>query len=75
LLTRATYDEALQQYYAAVSTRAALDAEKQASELADDERYAEITAEIEALGSDLDLSIHCPRRSAYSLSTPIKRYG
>ena len=54
LLTRATYDEALQQYYAAVSTRAALDAEKQASELADDERYAELTAEIEALGSDLD---------------------
>ena len=54
LLTRATYDKALQQYYATVSTRAALDAEKQASELADDERYAELTAEIEALESELD---------------------
>lgn len=54
LLTRATYNETLQQYYAAVSTRAALDAEKSASELTADPRFAELTAEIDALESELD---------------------
>lgn len=54
LLTRATYDRAVQEYYAAVATRAALDAQKPASELATNERYAELTAEIETLESELD---------------------
>lgn len=54
LLTRATYDQTLQEYYAAVATRAALDAEKPATQLADDERYAALSAEIDELESELD---------------------
>lgn len=54
LLTQSTYEQTLQQYYAAVATRAAIDAERPPAELADDDRSAELIAEIEAIESELE---------------------
>lgn len=53
LLTRSTYDRALQDYYALVSKRAALEAEKASTELRGSERYHALTDEICTLAEDL----------------------
>jgi DNA-binding response OmpR family regulator len=54
LLTRTTYDTQLREYFALVSKRAALEAQKSDRELAESEAYAELTEEIEGLRADLD---------------------
>lgn len=54
LLTRATHDDIMQEYYAGVAKRAALDAEKSDSELANNERYAALIATIEDIESELE---------------------
>ena len=53
LLTLSTYDRAIQEYYALVSKRAALETEKTASELRADDRYGQFTDQIRALAEDL----------------------
>jgi DNA-binding response OmpR family regulator len=57
LLERSEYDALLQEYYALVEKRATLEATKSTAELADNERYAAMKAEIESLRSDLDMAL------------------
>lgn len=56
LLTRTTYDQTLREYYALVATRAALQTEKPATELADNGRYTELTIRIQEYEATLDRS-------------------
>ena len=53
MLERREYDDRLQEYYALVEKRAALEAKKIDDALADDERYAALTRRIEALEAEL----------------------
>jgi DNA-binding response OmpR family regulator len=54
LLSRSEYDRQLQELFALASKRAALQAQKNAHELANSDAYARLTSEIEDLRSDLD---------------------
>ncbi|MDR5656666.1 response regulator [Halodesulfurarchaeum sp. HSR-GB] len=54
LLDRKEYDDAMQEYYALTSKKAALESSKPASELEASEEYAELKAEIETLEGDLE---------------------
>jgi len=54
LLSRASYDERLQRYFALVSKRAALEEYRTADELGSNEEYLELTGEIDALRAELD---------------------
>jgi DNA-binding response OmpR family regulator len=54
MLTRNTYDEQIQEYFAVVSKKATLDAQKDPSELAESEAYAEISEQVEALSERVD---------------------
>jgi len=53
LLERSEYDSLLQNYYSLVEKQATLEATKSSAELAESEEYAELTAEIEDLQSNL----------------------
>jgi DNA-binding response OmpR family regulator len=53
LLRRATYSDTLRRYYALVSTRATLEAEKDRAELAHDDEYETLTTRIDALAAEL----------------------
>lgn len=54
LMTRSNYDDRLQQYFAMVSKRAALEEYRSADELESNEEYAELQSEIDAIEADLD---------------------
>lgn len=54
MLTLATYDQTLQEFYAALATRGVLDAEKPPSELANNEQYEQLNIDIDAFESELD---------------------
>lgn len=53
LVTRSTYDEQLQEFFALASKRAALETEKTDRELEENEAYAELTAEFDRLRSEI----------------------
>lgn len=57
LVTRATYDEQLQDFFALASKRAALESEKSRAELRASDAYAELTAEFEQLKAKLDRTV------------------
>lgn len=57
LLSRATYDDRLQRYFALVSKRAAIEEYRSIDEAESNREYAELSAEIEELKSDLDETI------------------
>ena len=57
LLRRGQYDTGVQELFSLTSKKAILEAEKSASELADNEEYQELTDRIEELRADLDRSI------------------
>ncbi|SNR51227.1 HalX domain-containing protein [Halorubrum vacuolatum] len=54
LLRRGSYDAGVQELFSLTSKRAVLEAEKNASELADNEEYQRLTERIEELRADLD---------------------
>lgn len=54
---RSSYEAAIQEYFALVSKKSLLEAEKAEHELENDERYIELLDRIETLGSDVDDSI------------------
>jgi DNA-binding response OmpR family regulator len=54
LLTRGLYNDEVREYFSLVSKRANLETAKSPTDLADDERYQELEAEIEALEDRLD---------------------
>ncbi|MFB6110229.1 MAG: response regulator [Halodesulfurarchaeum sp.] len=57
LLGRKEYDDAMQEYYALVSKKAALESSKPPSELSASDEYAELEADIEALEDELEGSL------------------
>jgi two-component system response regulator AdeR len=57
LLTRGDYDAGVQDLFSLTSKKAMLEAEKSASELADNEEYQELTARIDELRDDVDRSL------------------
>ncbi len=57
LLNRSQYDAGVQDLFSLTSKKAMLEAEKSASELADNEEYQRLTERIEALRSDVDDSL------------------
>ncbi|SEO77352.1 Response regulator receiver domain-containing protein [Halogranum amylolyticum] len=57
LCTRNDYDEGVQELFSLASKKALLEAEKGGSELEESDEYAELTARIEALQSDLDETV------------------
>jgi DNA-binding response OmpR family regulator len=57
LLTRNDYDAGVQDLFSLTSKKAMLEAEKSASELADNEEYQELTARIDELRDDVDRSL------------------
>jgi len=57
LLRRTQYDEGVQDLFSLTSKKAMLEAEKSASELANNEEYQELTDQIEALRDDVDDSL------------------
>ncbi|WP_066415178.1 HalX domain-containing protein [Halorubrum aethiopicum] len=57
LLRRGEYDAGVQDLFALTSKKAMLEAEKSASELADNEEYQELTARIETLREEVDRSL------------------
>ncbi|MFC5278709.1 response regulator transcription factor [Halorubrum rubrum] len=57
LLRRGKYDAGVQDLFALTSKKAMLEAEKSASELADNEEYQELTARIETLREEVDRSL------------------
>jgi len=57
LLQRSEYDAGVQDLFSLTSKKAMLEAEKSASELADNEEYQELTARIERLRTDVDRSL------------------
>lgn len=54
MLTRDTYDDQMQEYFALVSKKATLDAQKNRAELAESDAYAEISARVEEVRSQVD---------------------
>ncbi|MFC6752242.1 HalX domain-containing protein [Halorubrum tibetense] len=58
LLRRGEYDSGVQELFSLTSKKAMLEAEKSASELADNEEYQELSTRIERLRSDVDESLH-----------------
>ena len=54
LLQRTEYDAGVQELFSLTSKKAMLEAEKSATELADNEEYQELDARIERLRSDVD---------------------
>jgi len=54
LLSRSTYDRQLQEFFALASKRAALQAQKTERELEDSDAYSDLTAELEAMRTELD---------------------
>ncbi|SFR92728.1 Response regulator receiver domain-containing protein [Halomicrobium zhouii] len=54
MLTRDTYDEQMQEYFALVSKKATLDAQKSRAELAESEAYAEITTRVDEFRNRVD---------------------
>ncbi len=57
LLRRNEYDSGVQELFSLTSKKAMLEAEKSASELADNEEYQELSARIERLRTDVDESL------------------
>ncbi|SFL12103.1 Response regulator receiver domain-containing protein [Halogranum rubrum] len=57
LCTRNVYDEGVQELFSLASKKALLEAEKSSTELEDSEEYAELTARIEKLQSELDETV------------------
>ncbi|RAW45724.1 DNA-binding protein [Halorubrum sp. 48-1-W] len=57
LLRRGTYDSGVQNLFSLTSKKAMLEAEKSASELADNEEYQKLTARIEELREEVDRSL------------------
>ena len=57
LLQRGEYDTGVQDLFALISKKAMLEAEKSASELADNEEYQALAEEIETLRADVDDSL------------------
>ncbi|OYR57958.1 HalX domain-containing protein [Halorubrum halodurans] len=57
LLRRGEYDTGIQDLFALTSKKAMLEAEKSASELADNQEYQELTARIETLRDEADRSL------------------
>jgi DNA-binding response OmpR family regulator len=57
LVTRSTYDEQLQEFFALASKRAALQAQKPDHELEESDAFAELEADVEALREELDRTI------------------
>ena len=57
LLQRSQYDAGVQDLFSLTSKKAMLEAEKSASELAENEEYQELTARIETLREDVDQSL------------------
>lgn len=54
MITRDAYDDQMQEYFALVSKKATLDAEKNPAELAQSDAYADITERVEILGEQVD---------------------
>lgn len=54
LLARSLYSEEVQEYFALASKRATIETTKSASELADDERYQELRADLQEMRANLD---------------------
>jgi len=54
LLSRSTYDRQLQEFFALASKRAALQAQKTERELEDSDAYSDLTADLEAMRTELD---------------------
>ncbi|MCU4801399.1 HalX domain-containing protein [Halobacteria archaeon HArc-gm2] len=54
MLTRDTYDDQMQEYFALVSKKATLDAQKSRAELAESDAYAEITTRVEEFRNRVD---------------------
>ncbi len=54
MLTRDTYDEQLQEYFALVSKKATLESQKNAAELERNDGYAELSERVEELGARVD---------------------
>jgi two-component system response regulator AdeR len=54
LLTRATYEESVQEYFALASKRATVEAEKSATELSENEEYLALATRIDELESEID---------------------
>jgi len=54
LVTRSTYDEQIQEFFALASKRGALQAEKTSRELRESDAYGELTAEFERLKAELE---------------------
>lgn len=54
MLTRQSYSDQLQTYYSLVARRAALEAEKSEMELANNDKFAELTQRITELEGDID---------------------
>ncbi|MFB6093441.1 MAG: response regulator [Halanaeroarchaeum sp.] len=57
LLERRRYDEEVRRYYSLAAKRAALEASKPASELAESEEYQDLLAELDAVEDELDNSL------------------
>jgi DNA-binding response OmpR family regulator len=57
LVTRSTYDEQLQEFFALASKRAALQAQKPDHELGESDAFAELETDVEALREELDRTI------------------
>ena len=57
LLDRKEYDDAMQEYYAMVSKKAALESSKPPSELSASEEYAQLQSDIDTLEDDLEGSL------------------
>jgi DNA-binding response OmpR family regulator len=54
MMTRDAYDDQMQEYFALVSKKATLDAEKNPAELAQSDAYADVTERVEALREKVD---------------------
>lgn len=57
LVTRSTYDEQVQEFFALASKRAALEAKKNRLELQESDAYAELTAEFDRLRTELQRTV------------------
>lgn len=54
MLTRDTYDDQIQDYFALVSKKATLEAQKAPTELNESDAYAKITDQVEEMGEEVD---------------------
>lgn len=73
LVTRAEYDEKLQEFFSLASKRAALEIEKSAYELDANDAYAKLTAEFERIRCDLDRTAR--EMSSRDLEVEMRRVG